>query len=121
MTLMLAHEDYVQRGRRNYGQIMLIVAGSIITESGGRGPFFNAVQPMVSATREEPGCHEYAFTPDPTDDNRVLLYELWEDQAALDRHFSSAHMADWQKKRKSLAIARASIKKYTISSVADLG
>jgi quinol monooxygenase YgiN len=51
----------------------------------------------------------------------VLLYELWEDQAALDRHFSSAHMADWQEKRKSLAIARASIKKYTISSVADLG
>ena len=118
---MLAHEDYVQRGRRNYGQIMLIVAGSIITESGGREPFFNAVQPMVSATREEPGCHEYAFTPDPNDDNRVLLYELWDDQTALDGHFASAHMADWQETRKGLAVTSASIKKYIISSVEDLG
>ena len=63
---------------------MLIVAGSIVTEPGGREPFLNAVQPMVAATLEESGCHEYAFTPDPNDDNRVLLYELWDDQTALD-------------------------------------
>jgi quinol monooxygenase YgiN len=100
---------------------MLIVAGSIIAEPGGREPFLIAVQPMVSATLEEVGCQEYAFTPDPSDGNRVLLYELWDDQAALDAHFSSAHMAAWQETRKGLAVASASIKKYLISSVADLG
>ena len=100
---------------------MLIVAGSIIAEPGGREPFLAAVQPMVSATLDEPGCHEYAFTPDPNDDNRVLLYELWDDQAALDGHFASTHMAAWQETRKGLAVASASIKKYVISSVEELG
>jgi quinol monooxygenase YgiN len=100
---------------------MLIVAGSIITEPGGREPFLIAVQPMMSATLDEPGCHEYAFTPDPNDDNRVLLYELWDDQAALDGHFASAHMAAWQETRKGLAVTGASIKKYVISSVEELG
>ena len=100
---------------------MLIVAGSIIAEPGGREPFLTAVQPMVSATLNEAGCHEYAFTPDPNDDDRVLLYELWDDQAALDAHFASAHLAAWQETRKGLAVTSASIKKYVISSVEELG
>ena len=100
---------------------MLIVAGSIIAEPGGREPFLSAVQPMVAATLEEAGCREYAFTPDPNDDNRVLLYELWDDQSSLDAHFASPHMAAWQETRKGLALAGASIKKYVISAVEDLG
>lgn len=100
---------------------MLIVAGSITAEPGGRDAFLTAVQPMVSATLEESGCHEYAFTPDPNDDSRVLLYELWDNQASLDSHFASAHMAAWQVTRKGLALTGSSIKKYNISSVEELG
>ena len=100
---------------------MLIVAGTIHTEQGGREPFLSAVQAMVSATLDEAGCQEYAFTPDPNDDNRVMLYELWDDQAALDAHFASEHMAAWQETRKGLALTGASIKKYLISSVENLG
>ena len=118
---MLAHADCTHPYRRNYGQGMLIVAGTITTESGGREPFLTAVQPMVSATLHEAGCNEYAFTPDPNDDNRVMLYELWDDQASLDAHFASAHMAAWQEARKGLAVTGASIKKYVISAVEDLG
>ncbi len=99
---------------------MLIVAGSITTQPGGRNAFLTAVQPMVAATLTEPGCHEYAFTPDPNDDDRIMLYELWDDQAALDGHFASEHMAAWQEVRAGLAIADASIKKYIISSVEEL-
>lgn len=96
---------------------MLIVAGSITTEANGRDTFLEAVAPMVAATRREDGCHEYAFTPDPDDANRVLLYELWEDQAALEGHFVSAHMAEWQQVSKTLPVVGADIKKYTISAV----
>lgn len=118
---MLAHADCAHPYRRNYGQTMLIVAGTITTEPGGREPFLSAVQPMVAATLDEAGCHEYAFAPDPNDDNRIMLYELWDDQASLDAHFASDHMADWQRARTDLAVADASIKKYLISSVENLG
>ncbi|MGA7757488.1 MAG: putative quinol monooxygenase [Ilumatobacteraceae bacterium] len=96
---------------------MLIVAGSITTRDDGREQFLAAVRPMVSATRAEPGCQEYAFTPDPNDSNRILLYELWDDQSALDGHFASEHMAQWQQDSKGLPVVGADIKKYTVSAV----
>ena len=96
---------------------MLIVAGSIITEDDGRDRFLTAVAAMVVATLDEPGCREYAFSPDPTDPNRIMLYELWDDQASLDAHFASDHMAQWQRDREALPVVGADIKKYTISAV----
>lgn len=96
---------------------MLIVAGSITTADGGRDAFLAAVAPMVAATRQEPGCREYAFSPDPDDDNRLLLYELWDDQDALDGHFASEHMAQWQQDSRGLDVIGADIKKYTIAEV----
>lgn len=96
---------------------MLIVAGSITMNDGGRDAFLAAVAPMVEATLQEDGCREYAFTPDPNDANRILLYELWDDQEALDGHFASDHMAQWQQDSSELDIAGADIKKYLISDV----
>jgi len=76
---------------------------------------------MVVATLDEAGCKEYVFSPDPNNDNRIMLYELWDDQTALDAHFASDHMAAWQETRKGLALAAASINKYMIDSVEALG
>ena len=96
---------------------MLIVAGQFRTAPGTRQDFIDAVRPMVAATLEEPGCREYAFTPDPDDDDRLMLFELWDDQAALDAHFASDHMAQWQQRKERLDVTNAEVKKYTISSV----
>ena len=96
---------------------MLIVAGTFTTAPGTRSTFLEAVRPMVEATLAEPGCREYAFTPDPNDDDRVLLFEIWDDQDALDSHFASDHMAAWQAKKDELDITGADVKKYTIDSV----
>ena len=96
---------------------MLIVAGSILTEDDGRDVFLDAVKPMVVATLEEPGCREYAFTPDPNDPNRILLFEIWDDQDALDGHFASDHSAQWKLTIAGLPVVGSDIKKYTISEV----
>lgn len=50
-----------------------------------------AVTEMVSATRAEQGCLEYQAQRDPDQPGRVLLYERYADQAALDAHRASAH------------------------------
>jgi quinol monooxygenase YgiN len=100
---------------------MLIVAGTITAEPGGRDAFLAAVQPMVSATLTESGCREYTFSADPNDETRIMLYELWDDQTSLDAHFASEHMAAWQETRKGLPVVSAEIKKYNIASVEALG
>ena len=94
---------------------MLIIAGSITT--GSRDAFLAAVAPMVAATHTEAGCREYAFSPDPDDDDRILLFELWDDQEALDAHFATEHMAEFQRAMKGIEVAGMDIKKYTISDV----
>jgi len=96
---------------------MLIVAGSITTEDGGREAFLAGVTSMVAATHTEPGCREYVFSPDPDDANRVLLFELWDDQEALDAHFATEHMAEFRREVADIPIAGRDIKKYTISDV----
>ena len=96
---------------------MLIIAGTITTEAGHRDAFLAAVAPMVAATHTEPGCRDYVFSPDPDDADRIRLFELWDDQDALDAHFASDHMARFQQARAGLAIASRDIQKYTISDV----
>jgi quinol monooxygenase YgiN len=97
---------------------MLIIAGSITTEDeSARDAFFAAVAPMAAATHTEPGCQEYVFSPDPDDAARILLFELWDDQPALDAHFATAHMAEFQAKMADIAVAGMEVKKYTISDV----
>ena len=37
--------------------------------------------------KEEPGCHDYCFAPDPAVPTRLQVYELWEDSDSLAAHF----------------------------------
>lgn len=99
---------------------MLIVAGTFEIDPEHRDAFFAAVAPMVAATREEAGCQAYAFTPDPDDPGLIRLYELWDDQAALDAHFASEHMAAWRKRSGELPIRSRNVTKYIIAEVGTL-
>jgi len=96
---------------------MLIVAGSFVTEPGSREAFLAAAGPMVAATRTEAGCREYVFSPDPDDPDRTLLFEIWDDQAALDAHFATEHMAAFQAALESVPITQRDVLKYTITEV----
>ena len=55
-----------------------------------------ALAALVSATRQEPGCLEYIAHVHVENPRRVLFYERWQDQAALDAHNASAHLAEFR-------------------------
>jgi quinol monooxygenase YgiN len=100
---------------------MLIVAGEIRMQSGTRDQFLTAVKPLVAATLLEDGCHTYAFSPDPDDDDLIRLYELWDDEASLAAHLASEHIAEWRTTSASLPILSADIVKYTVTEGVPLG
>ncbi len=99
---------------------MLIVAGTIQVDPEQREAVLAAVAPMVEATRAEAGCRAYVFSPDPGDPAVVQLFELWDDQAALDAHFASDHMAAWQARAADLPIRGRDITKYLVSGTGTL-
>lgn len=45
-----------------------------------------ALKLLVSAVRQEPGCVEYAAHAHAEDARRIVFYERWADQKALDAH-----------------------------------
>ncbi|MBN90744.1 MAG: antibiotic biosynthesis monooxygenase [Erythrobacteraceae bacterium] len=55
-----------------------------------------AIVEMVRASRAEDGCIDYAFASDLADPDTLILFERWRDQAALDAHGKSDHMATFQ-------------------------
>jgi quinol monooxygenase YgiN len=72
---------------------MIIVSGSMRINPDARQLAIDAGSEMMAATRSEPGNRVYSFAFSFDDPALVRVYEEWDDQAALDAHMSSAHMA----------------------------
>jgi quinol monooxygenase YgiN len=67
---------------------MVIVAGHFVVDPADQAAFVAGRVEAMRVTREEPGCLEYVMAADPLDPTRVVLYERWADQAALDAHLA---------------------------------
>ncbi|HET6471259.1 MAG TPA: antibiotic biosynthesis monooxygenase [Pseudomonadales bacterium] len=42
---------------------------------------------QMATRREEAGCRDYCFAPDPSVPTRIQVYELWDDSESLAAHF----------------------------------
>jgi len=50
----------------------------------------------AASLEREPGCLQFDVCVDSDDPNRVLLYEVYEDEAAFDAHGRTPHFAVWR-------------------------
>jgi|HubBroStandDraft_1064217.scaffolds.fasta_scaffold09790_2 quinol monooxygenase YgiN len=46
---------------------------------------------LAAASRAEPGCRGYLVARGIADPTTFVLYETWDDQAALDVHYATEH------------------------------
>ena len=69
---------------------MVIVSGAFVVEPARREEFLAGRVEGMRASRAEPGCLEYTLSADPVDPNRVVLFERWASQEALDEHLAAA-------------------------------
>lgn len=67
---------------------MLIVAGVFEVDPAQREEFIRSKERAMRDSRLESGCHDYAFSADPLEPGRVLLFERWEDKASLAAHLT---------------------------------
>ncbi len=68
---------------------MVVVGGTFQFDPITRDQFLASRVDMMRNSRAEAGCLEYTFAADPLDPSRVVLYERWESQEALDAHLSA--------------------------------
>jgi hypothetical protein len=74
----------------------------------------------MRASRAEAGCLEYTFGADPIDPSRVVLFERWESQAALDAHIAALRSGPPSSGSEVAAIT-SSIIIYDVSGERPLG
>ena len=68
---------------------MIIVGGQFEVDPSERDAFLAERHEMMRTSRGEDGCIEYTFAADPLEPDRVILFERWESQAALDAHLTA--------------------------------
>ena len=68
---------------------MLVVGGSFEVGPAERDAFIAARHQSMRISRSEQGCLEYTMAADPIDPGRVILFERWESQEALDAHLAA--------------------------------
>ena len=95
---------------------MLLVTGVIQIDPSRRHAAEQAFEKMRSATLGEAGCLEYQAYVDRNDPGTFFMFEKWQDQAALDAHFVSPHMAEFGAALGGLGIRAMDVRKCGISS-----
>jgi len=99
---------------------MLIIAGTISIDPANREIAASAANQMMEATLKEPGCAAYTISGDLSDPGSLHLFEEWQDQAALDAHFASPHMATFQEAIGKVGVRSMTVSKYEVSSKGPL-
>ena len=72
----------------NKEDLVVIVGGTFAVDPELRDAFISERHERMRTSRGEDGCLEYTFAADPLEPGRVILFERWESQAALDAHLA---------------------------------
>jgi quinol monooxygenase YgiN len=93
---------------------MLLIVGTFRLPPGRLAQAREVMALMIEASRAEDGCHEYVYAEDVLEPGLVHVKELWRDQAALDRHFASDHLAAWRAAWPKLQITDRTLRLYEV-------
>lgn len=99
---------------------VIVVAGRARLRNGKREQAVAAATRMIEATRSEPGCRQYRYGFAVDDPDELMVFELWEDQGALDAHFQTSHMAEFTAALVDLIVGDVDVTRYEIAASGPL-
>jgi quinol monooxygenase YgiN len=96
--------------------VSLIVAGTIRVPPENLDGLRPHMIEMMTATRAEDGCTAYSYADDVADPGLIHVFEVWRDQAALDAHFATDHIARWRAAWPRFGVSDRRLIAYEIAS-----
>ncbi|MBL9133276.1 MAG: antibiotic biosynthesis monooxygenase [Verrucomicrobiaceae bacterium] len=72
--------------------------------------FLSVALENAAASRLEPGCLRFEVSRDSTRANFFALSESYVDQAAMDAHYTTPHVAKWREKSPAFVLNRWAVK-----------
>jgi quinol monooxygenase YgiN len=98
---------------------VIIVAGHFVVDPDQREEFLRSRADVMGASRSDAGCITYAFSPDPLDPSRVLLFERWESKTALAGHLAALRQRP--RPADGIEVRESEVQQYEISAVGPVG
>ncbi len=99
---------------------MIILAGTIRVPVENIERAKPVVETFVKAVRTEPGFIEFAFAWDVLEPGLIRIFEKFDNQAALEAHRGTPHVAVWRKAQTDLGIGGRDLTQYEISNAQKL-
>ncbi len=96
---------------------MILISGTITFDPSNYDKAVELLGPLVEATLAEEGNVTYGFWGHLSEPGTVRVYEEWKDDAALNAHMGSAHMAEFMAGIGSLGVTGTEINRYDVSAV----
>jgi quinol monooxygenase YgiN len=91
---------------------MMVVVGSFRIAPSMVDVVLAPMEEMISASRAEEGCVEYAYAMDVQDKGLIRVSEVWRDREALEAHFRTSHIAEWRAQVSALAVSGRELTAY---------
>ena len=94
----------------------VIIAGTVRVPPENLAAFKPHMAAMLAASRAEDGCVTYSYAEDVAEPGLVRVFEAWRDQAAIDAHFQTAHMAAWRAAWPGFGVSDRKLFAYEVAS-----
>jgi quinol monooxygenase YgiN len=94
---------------------MIIVSGWLRVAEQQRQEYLDACRPVIEAARRASGCLDFSLTADPLEDDRINIFEQWEDVESVER-FRSSGPGDEQ----HAVIIEAQVQQHHVASTLSL-
>jgi quinol monooxygenase YgiN len=94
----------------------LIIAGTVRVPPQNLDALRPRMIAMMAASRAEDGCRVYGYAEDVAEPGLIHVFEIWRDQAALDAHFKTPHMAAWRAAGAGLGVSDRQLSAYEVAS-----
>jgi len=90
----------------------VIIGGHFDVDPSEKAKFMEIIKAVTAPSVAEAGCVRYAFTQSFDNPNRIHLFEVWRDKAALEEHFKTPHLLKFREDVGKLKLTR-DITRYT--------
>jgi len=96
---------------------MIVIAVSYKAKPGKRDEALKAARTCAATTRREAGNIDYSFYAGIDDPDSFFLFEQWDNQAALDTHLKSQHLAAFRAALADLTARPSVIRMFEASEI----
>lgn len=99
---------------------MIVVVGRVRTDDAKRADLIRIGTTVADASRAEEGCLAYRVHEAVDVPNEFVFVEEWRDDAALQAHFKTPHIAEFMTAIREAIVGPPDVKFHEIASSRDL-